>query len=214
LTVERKEYVPLQEVVKELQNYLQTKPILDYITFSGSGEPTLHRRINLVIDFLKDFFPQYRVAVLTNSTFLSQSEVREQLRRADVVIPSLDAVSEQVFREINRPHASLACRDVISGIIQFSREYHGELWLEIMIIPGLNDTKAELTLLKKTIQEIKPARVQLGTLDRPGTEPWVKAASREDMKAIASFLEVSEVIEKFTSHNIITGIGRKRKGGV
>ncbi len=211
LTVERKEYVPVRDVLKELKNYLQEKPDLDYITFSGSGEPTLHSRINLVINFIKDYFPLYKVAVLTNSTFLTQSRVREQLKRADVVIPSLDAISEQIFRKINRPHDGLVCRDVISGIRQFRREYRGELWLEIMIVPGLNDTETELGLLKETIQEIKPDRVQLGTLDRPGTEPWVKAASRKDMERIATVLGGFNIIGKFASSRLVTGIGRNRE---
>jgi len=195
LTIERKEYVPVREVFKELQNYLQEKPNLNFITFSGSGEPTLHSEIGRVIGFIKEFYPQYRVAVLTNSTFLHKGEVRKQLKGSDIVIPSLDAVSEEVFNKINRPHAGLVCSDVISGIIKFSREFHGEIWLEIMIVPGLNDTEKELGLLKEVIQEIRPERVQLNTLDRPGTEPWVKAARRTDMERIAAALGGSELIE-------------------
>jgi wyosine [tRNA(Phe)-imidazoG37] synthetase (radical SAM superfamily) len=214
LTVQRKEYVPVQDVLKELYIYLRNGPDLDYITFSGSGEPTLHSRIDLVIDYIKDNFPQYSIAVLTNGTLLMQGEVREQLKRADVVIPSLDAASQKVFQEVNRPHVSLECRDVIYGLVQFRREYRGEMRLEVFIVPGLNDMEEELEALKKAIHEIKPDRVQLGSLDRPGTESRVRAASKKDLKRIASFLGNAEIIGEFKPRKNMPGFSQDWKQNI
>lgn len=197
LTVRREEYVPLEDVLDELHCYLRHKPNLDYITFSGSGEPTLYSRIDLVINFIKEHYPQYNVAVLTNGTLLTQAEVRRQLERADLVIPSLDAVSVEVFKKINRPHPSLNCQDIISGLIQFRNSYPGKMYLEVFIVPGLNNTESELELLKSSIQKINPDSIQLGTLDRPGAESWVEAATEKEMEIIASYLGNVNIIGKF-----------------
>ncbi len=211
LTVDRMEYFTTEEIIEELGAYLQERPVLDYITFSGSGEPTLHSGLHVIIDFLKDHYSPYRIAVLTNGTLMTQSDVRSQLRRADLVIPSLDAASEQVFRKLNRPHKSLVCAEILSGLTKFGREYPGELWLEIMVVPGLNDTELELGLLKEAIREIGPDRVQLGTLDRPGAEKWVKAASEKDLQAITAFLGGAEIMGKYASYKPIGSSGRDRE---
>src|SRR5690606_21609211 len=121
--------------------------------------------------------PRYRVAVLTNSTLLRDPDVRADLMQADLVVPSLDAVSEEVFQEINRPHPGLTAEGVLTGLVAFAREFPGEVWLEVFIVPGLNDTNAEVSRLKDAIAAISPDRVQINTLDRPGTEVWVQPAS-------------------------------------
>lgn len=212
LTMERKEYVPTQAVLEELREYLAGEPALDYITFSGSGEPTLHSHIGEVIDFLKKNYGHYRVAVLTNGTLLTEREVRSQLMGADRVIPSLDAVSENAFQKINRPHPAIKNVDVISGLKRFSREYGGELYLEVFIVPGINDTTEELNLLKQAIQEINPQRVQLNSLDRPGTEDWVSAADSTAAQEIAAYLGGRvEIIGAFSSRHRITGFSKDRE---
>lgn len=197
LTIRRNEYASLEEVLEELHAYLKYSPKLDYITFSGSGEPTLYSRIGQVIDFIKNNYPQYSVAVLTNGTLLTQAEVRKQLEHANLVMPSLDAVSENVFQKINRPHHKLSCQEIISGLGSFRSLYSGEMHLEVFIIPGLNDTETELELLKMSINKIEPDAIQLGTLDRPGTEPWVRAATAEKMEKIASYLGKASIIGEF-----------------
>ncbi|MCF8009824.1 MAG: radical SAM protein [Clostridiales bacterium] len=199
LTVERKEYVPVREVLDQLSAYLNNEPELDYITFSGSGEPTLHSKIGEIISFIKENYPQYNVAVLTNGNLLPLESVRKQLKNADLIVPSLDAASEEAFQAINRPHSSLVCKDIISGLIQFREEFTGEISLEVFIVPGINTTEKELELLKTAIQSVKPDNVQIGTLDRPGTESWVKPASDEEMKKVAARLEHVEVITDFNS---------------
>jgi wyosine [tRNA(Phe)-imidazoG37] synthetase (radical SAM superfamily) len=188
LTCERREYVPTDRVIAELDAYLATAPDLDYITFAGSGEPTLHSGIGEIIGFIKDRYPRYRVAVLTGSGLLSDPEVRAALMQADLVVPSLDAVSEEVFERINRPCPGLTAGQVLAGLLAFSREFPGEVWLEIFIVPGLNDTEDEIQRLKGAVAAIGPDRVQVNTLDRPGTEIWVRPATPGAVERIASVL--------------------------
>jgi wyosine [tRNA(Phe)-imidazoG37] synthetase (radical SAM superfamily) len=185
LTLERREYVSTEAVIAELRDYLSAVPELDSITFSGSGEPTLHSGIGRIIAMLKDEFPSYRVTVLTNSTLLSDAGVREELLRADVVVPSLDAVSEDVFRKINRPRAGLRSADLIDGLAAFTHEFHGEIWLEVFIIPGINDSDEEIELFRYTFERLRTTRIQLNSLDRPGAVDWIQPMPRENLIALA-----------------------------
>lgn len=198
-TINRKEYVPLNEVIAELKDYLDRKPALDFITFSGSGEPTLHSGIGRIIDFLKTEYPNYKICLLTNGSLFYLENLRKEVRSVDLIIPSLDAVSDIVFRKINRPSPQLNPQKIIDGLVSMRKEYPGPIWLEIFIVPGLNNTESELKALKGAIQKIQPDKVQLNTLDRPGTEDWVDSASREDLETIASYFgtERTEIIAKF-----------------
>lgn len=214
LTVTRKEYVPVKEVLKELDDYLRKGPQLDYVTFSGSGEPTLYSKIGQVINHIKDNFPRYQVAVLTNGTLLGRSEVCEQLKRADVIVPSLDAASEEVFKKINRPHTSIKCSDIISGIARFRRQYRGDIRLEVFIVPGLNDTETELGLIKEAIREIRPGCVQLSSLDRPGTENWVKPTSNREMKRIAAYLGDVEIVGHFKPRQKVASFSKDKEQSI
>ncbi|MDD4253495.1 MAG: radical SAM protein, partial [Methanoculleus horonobensis] len=149
LTCERREYVPTGRVIAELDDFLAKGPDLDYITFAGSGEPTLHTGIGEIIAFIKDRYPRYRVAVLTNSALFTDPDVRAALMRADLVVPSLDAVSEEVFIKINRPSPGTTAERVLKGLLDFAREFSGEIRLEIFIVPDINDTEEELRLLQE-----------------------------------------------------------------
>lgn len=188
LTITRREYVPIDAVLEELDRFLQGKPKLDFITFAGSGEPTLHRQIDRVLGHIKDRYPQYPVALLTNGTLFTAKQVRAQCARFDLIIPSLDAATEGVFKRLNRPHRLLQCKEIIAGLAALRRDYQGELCLEIFIVPGLNNTDRELAALKAAVQEISPDLIQLGTLDRPGAEPWVEEAPPEEMARITASL--------------------------
>ncbi|MFO8145279.1 MAG: radical SAM protein, partial [Candidatus Syntrophosphaera sp.] len=113
LTIQRKEYVPLDEVLKELEEYLSQDPDLDFITFSGQGEPSLNSGLGRVIDFIKDKYPRYKVAVLTNGTLFWDEKVRAEVMLADVLLPDLDAVSELAFLKVNRPAPELKIDRII-----------------------------------------------------------------------------------------------------
>lgn len=186
---QRQEFFPACEVERELSAFLASSPPLDFITFSGSGEPTLSRSLGRIIRFLKDRFPAYRVAVLTNGSLLSDPEVRGDLIPADVVLPTLSTVNTPTFRKIHRPMTGITCQALVEGLIQFREEYRGEIWLEVFIIPGLNTTDEELAGLKQAIRRIRPDRVQLNTLDRPGTDAWVRPADPTELARIARVLD-------------------------
>ena len=193
LTTGRKEYVLFNKIKDELIHFFDNNPDPDYITFSGSGEPTLNIRIGDVMALIKELKPGIPVAVLTNGTLLSVPDVRKELLDADVVLPSLDAATGEVFKKINRPAAGLDIGDYIQGLVDFRKEYRGKIHLEIFILPGYNDNEEELDALKKAIERIKPEQVQLNTLDRPGTVSGLEAASRADLERVVSYWALPNV---------------------
>ena len=201
LTTRRKTFFPVEELYAELTAFLSSSPILDFITFSGSGEPTLSLSIGEVIRFLKDNYPSYRVAVLTNGSLLSDPDVRRDLLSADIVLPTLSTVVKQTFLKIHRPDPEIPLESMLMGLVQFRKEYSGEIWLEVFIIPGINTSDEELAGLLEIIREIKPDRVQLNTLDRPGTEEWVLPANRAELDRVQRMLDTAtpEIVESYPS---------------
>ena len=153
LTLRREPYVAADDVINELNAFLSTSPFLNYITFSGSGEPMLNSEISHVVRFLNDHFPEYKTALLTNSTLLCRLRAfRQDVRDIDLIVASLDAVSADVFKKINRPVPSIHSDEVIQGLIELRKEFDHELWLEIFIVPGLNDTDNELEKLSQVAE--------------------------------------------------------------
>jgi len=169
----------------EFDRFNREEAHLDYITFSGSGEPTLNSDIGYFIREIKKL-TSVPVAVLTNGTLLHLPEVRDDLLRSDLILPSLDAVSEDVFRRINRPAAGITPSGIIKGIQDFSRIYSGEIWLEVFIAKGINDTEDELEKLREAIGRINPSRVQLNSLDRP---PAYREAESADHRLLEKIVK-------------------------
>ncbi len=178
LVTQRMEYVPTDDVLEELGAFLAASPDLDALTFSGGGEPTLHSGIGRVIRFLKSTFPAYKLVLLTNSVHLTDVKVRQEVQPVDVIVPSLDAATQAIFEKINRPGAGITVEAIIAALAEFQKTYSGEMVLEIFIVPGSNDTEASLCALEAAIARIRPTRVQLNTIDRPGTEVIVPAARK------------------------------------
>lgn len=139
LTCDRKEYIPAASVIEELEHYFKENRKPDYITFSGAGEPLLNSSIATVLEWIKKEIPDIPVAVLTNGTLLSNPEVRKDILKADLVIPSLDAASLDAFNNLDRPHDSINLNNYIQGLIDFRKEYKGEIWLEVFILPDYNN---------------------------------------------------------------------------
>lgn len=188
LSIDRAPYIRAEELIDELDDYLDKAPKLDYITFAGSGEPTLNSDLGAVAGHLKKKFPQYKLALLTNATLFCLPEVRRDCLVFDLVCPSLDAISDAVFMQVNRHHPGLDNRKIIDGLIAFSHEFSGELWVEIFIVPGVNDTEDELALFRDTIPKIRAGRIQLNSLDRPAAHGGVKVPSFEDLQKIVAKL--------------------------
>lgn len=200
-TLERKEYVAAEAIIEELTDCLGRLPAIDFVTFGGRGEPTMNSGLGRIVRHLKREFPRYRCALLTNGTLFFLPEVREEVLPFDLVLPNLDAVSRPAFTAINRPDPGLDNERIIEGLVAFRREYRGAIWLEIFIVPGVNDTVAELVLLKAAAVRIDPNRVQLNSLDRPGSCDWVKPATAEHLESLAHFFAPLPV-------EIITRLGR------
>lgn len=193
LTVTRMEYVKYDKVIAELKQFMSTNPKIDYITFSGSGEPTLNSRIGEVLNYIRKNYPFIKTAVLTNGTLLFNQQLRTELLRADVILPSLDAASQSVFEQINRPDSSLKIESCIQGLVDLRKEYKGKIWLEVFLLKNYNDSKEELNFLKNAILRINPDIIQLNTLDRPGTVAGLIPLSRSKLLEIIDYWSLPNV---------------------
>lgn len=196
-TLELKEWAPLEHTLAELKDRLSSRP--DYITLSGSGEPTLFSRIGELIIRIKAV-TDIPVAVLTNGSLLWRGEVRDQLINADVVIPSLDAADEAMFRTVNRPCEEISFEKMLNGLVEFRREFQGQYWLEIFLLADHTAIDPELAKLAKCVDFIKPDRVQLNTVTRPPAEPVAVRVPCERMTELAAaFDPPAEIITEHHS---------------
>ena len=183
-TLERREFVPTQDVLDELDRYLEEYPEPDYITFSGSGEPTLHTGIGKIIEHIKTRFSGIKIALLTNASLLNDPKVREEIINLDVILPTINGILEESVNKIARPLKSYDISNIIDGLIALRKEFKGEIWLAYFVVDQINTSDEELALAKDSILKIKPDRVQLNTLDRPAAESWVKKADKETLENI------------------------------
>ena len=193
-TVTRRPYVPVDGILEELRERLAEHPDLDFITLSGSGEPTLNSDIGTLIEGIKAM-TDVPVAVLTNGTLLTDPDVRAALMRADVVAPSMDAVSRTAFSSVNRPHESLDPAAIADALVTFAREYRGRIWLEVVFVEGLNDDSGEVERIAAIIDDVKPEKVHVNTVVRPPAFPSAHALTPERLEEIAARLgPAAEVI--------------------
>ncbi|MFX0009179.1 MAG: radical SAM protein [Candidatus Hermodarchaeota archaeon] len=174
LTNNRKDFYPLEEFYKEMEESInQNIERFNYITFVGSGEPTLYKSLGKLILKAKELSKK-PICVITNGSLLYQEDVKDDLISSDVVLPTLDAGDETLFIKINRPHPSIRYEKIIQGYIDFQKEYSGKFWIEIMIMKGINDSKEELLKIKQTLDLIQPDRIDINVPIRPPTESWVE----------------------------------------
>jgi wyosine [tRNA(Phe)-imidazoG37] synthetase (radical SAM superfamily) len=171
-TLERAEFVPLESIMAEIEDRLAAGgPTSDYVTLSGSGEPTLYSRLGDLIRAIRRV-STIPIAVLTNGSLLWDPAVRADCALADVVLPSLDAGDGELFRYINRPHPDLEFPRIVQGLVDFRKEFDGEIHLEVMLLAGINAIEADLRKLREMIEKIQPDRVEVNTAIRPGTEQY------------------------------------------
>ncbi|MBN1788799.1 MAG: radical SAM protein [Sedimentisphaerales bacterium] len=195
-TTQRQQWVDIDKIIAELKTKLSAKP--DYITFSGSGEPTLFKDCGELISRIRQVV-DIPIAVITNGSLLSDPEVRKELLAADLVIPSLDAGDEETFQKINRPVTEITFDKMLEGLIDFRREYKGKYWLEVLLLEGLNDSDEQIDKIAGCIEKINPDKVQLNTVTRPPAED-VKAIGTERLNEIAARIyKNTEVIADFRS---------------
>ncbi len=196
-TVQRKKYFDVDAILGQIKNVIASGQRIDYITFSGSGEPTLSTSLGNLIREIKKI-TSIPVAVLTNSTLLFRKSVRDALSRADLVVPSLDAVTQEIFDRMNRPHPSLKIDHIIDGLIKFRQEFNGKIWLEILFVKGVNDSPSNIQKLKKVIADINPDKIHLNTVVRPPAEKSALPLSPQELEKIRKFFgKKAEVVAEF-----------------
>jgi len=188
-TATRADRIENGTVIEELDLWLANHPAPDWITFAGSGEPLLHRSLGSLVRLIRERHPDMRLALLTNGLLLSDPEARRDACLFDLVLPSLDAALQESFATINRPLPGTLVSGYIEGLEKFRNEFSGSIWLEIFIVPGINDAPEDITALKNALARIRPERIQLNSLDRPGTVPGLEAATRTRLLELAAALE-------------------------
>lgn len=195
LTTKRDEYVAPDDIISALEEVLKDAPELDYITFSGLGEPTLNSKIGDVIRYLKKNYPQYPVCVLSNGMLLGDPQVQQDIAEADLVIPSLDGSNAEEFSLVNRPGNEIDFDTFIAGLTQFTHIFKGKIHLELFIVPGLNDSDDSIARFAEIISTMRLDKIQLNALDRPGTENNIVISSAENAARFSSVLGAFAQVE-------------------
>ena len=198
-TTTRQEFFNVEEIISEIDRAISEYPDIEHITISGSGEPTLNRNMGKIISEIKKHI-NIPVAVLTNGTLLNDPDVRADLLEADIVIPSLDAVTQETFKKVNRPSPDLQIDSIIEGLKLFRKQYKGALWLEILFVEGINDNDDELLKMKEIIEQINPDKVHINTVVRPPACAIARPVSEQRLIEIQKILgDKSEIIGGVTS---------------
>ena len=161
--------IEVSQIIKELQKHLNTK--IDVITLTANVEPTLYSYLGELIDEIEQIKNSTKTLILTNSATLTDDKVFNTLLKLDKVKLSLDAISKDIFKKIDRPHKSIETNDIVKKVTEFSKIYNGELYIEILFVRGLNNTKEEIKKLNDALLDIKATRVDIGTIDRPPAYP-------------------------------------------
>lgn len=215
LTNQRKEYIPTQEIFSQLKQALEDhqKGGIDWITFVGSGETMLASNVGILIQRIKQI-TKIPIAVITNGSLLYLPEVRQELLLADAVLPSLDAGNAKLYKRINRPHPQVTFNRLVNGLKLLRQDYHGNLWIEVMLIKDLNDSAETLTEIASHLRDIQPDEVHILLPTRPPVEPWVKPAdqagiqrARDIFGSIARVVNTTDgVFELAENENLVDAV--------
>lgn len=179
-------YYSVDEIIYELKEALLNNKNIDYITFTGSGEPTLYKDLKKLIYEIKQI-TDIPVCIITNGSLLYKQEMRSNLLLADLIIPSLDAGNEETFKLIDNPNKEIDFDKMVEGLIEFKKVFKGEYWLEIFLLKDINDNEVELDDIIKIVKKIKPDRIQLITATRRVANEKAKALSDEELKKIKKY---------------------------
>jgi wyosine [tRNA(Phe)-imidazoG37] synthetase (radical SAM superfamily) len=186
-TLERREYVPIAGVLTELEEKLASGDIFDYVSIAGSGEPTLHSGIGALILQIRKI-TEAPIAVLTNGSLLRLDDVQKDLMPANLILPSLDAGSETLFEQVNRPHPDISFDRMVDGLVSFANRFKGEIWLEVLLLDRMTGIPREVNKIAAIIKRIAPARIQLNTVARPPAEMNAHPVSRARLLALQKLI--------------------------
>jgi len=194
MTMQRKEFFKLDDLLEQLEWYKVKREQFDVITLVGEGEPTLYNQTGALIDGIKSLFDK-PVALITNGSLFYQKDVRQDCLKADIVMPTLDAWDEESFTTLNRPIKQITFEKMYNGMKAFRKIYKGEFYLEVMCVKGITDRGNNMELLTKKITELNPDKVFINTPVRPPAEEWVKRCSPEFVERLRKQFKSNEDIE-------------------
>lgn len=195
-TLERKSYVATEDILHELEQKLAEKNQPDYISLAGSGEPTLNSNMGQLIERIKSI-TNIPVVVLTNGSLFWKSDVQDELLAADLVIPSLDAGDEAMFRYVNRPHKDISFEQMVDGLASFSKRFSGEIWLEVLLLAGVTGIAPETKKIAAICNNINVTRVQLNSVNRPPVESFAFPVKHEQLLSLKTlFQQQTDIISE------------------
>jgi len=204
-TITRDDYAPIDAVLSELERKIKDKPKIDFLTFSGSGEPTLHSGLGKIIKAAKKIF-KLPIAVITNGSLLFQEDVQKDLLDADVVLPTLSTFNPVFFKKIHRPAPDLSLPKIIDGMAGFRKIFRGRIWLEFFVVRGINDRERHATAFRSVLSRINPDKIQINTSVRIPSEEYSLTAQEPLLKRLKNVLgDGAELIAEFK--------GEKTEGG-
>ncbi|MFT7859833.1 MAG: radical SAM protein [Sulfurimonas sp.] len=180
--------ITVGQIITELKKHLSDK--IDVITLTANGEPTLYPHLNELIDAINEIKGDIQTLILTNSAMLTDDKVYRSLLKLDQVKLSLDAITADIFKKIDRPHHSIKIDEIVTKVQEFSKEYKGKLFIEILFVHGLNDTKEEVEKLNELLLSIDVTRIDLGTIDRPPAYP-VSGVSYKELYELSHLFDPS-----------------------
>ncbi|HDT15240.1 MAG TPA: radical SAM protein, partial [Firmicutes bacterium] len=198
ICTERDVFAETDEVVREIKEYFDSGKRADILTFSGNGEPLLAENLGSVINAVRKFYPG-RIAILTNGVLLYDKRAARGAALADIVLPSIDAGSKDIFEKINRPGAGFEFERYVKGLVKFSGTFRGEIWVEVLLVKGINDSDDEFRNIKKIIDRMdNVTRIQVNTIVRSRAEKSAEPAAHERLERAAEiFGDIAEIIRGY-----------------
>ncbi len=188
MTNQRQEFFNLQDILEEFKAYIKSDVSqFDFVTIVGEGEPLLYSRIGELIKSIKAYVDK-PVAVITNGALLSEEKVREELNESDLVMPTLDAYDQITFKKINRPHKSISFDSYVDGLISFSKNFKCKIWMEFMMVKGINDDEESLRKIKEIFNRISYDRLYINLPMRPPAEDWVTVPEKGKIELAQNIL--------------------------
>lgn len=194
MTNERQTFFPPDEIIDEFYTFVVKENVNDFdvVSIVGEGEPLLYKPLRTIVNFIKNVCSK-KVVLITNGSLFYDEEVRREVREIDIIMPTLDAWDEDSFKTINRPHGKLSFNAVYNGLLKLKDEFSGQIWLEVMLVKGINDSVESLEKLREKIQLLKPDRVYVNVPVRPPAEPWVEKPSPAAIEMAKSILGASTI---------------------
>ena len=199
IQLKRQRFKDMNEILDEIQSVLKViKP--DYITFSGSGEPTLSLDLGNISKAIKENLKyKGKICLITNSLLLADKQVIKELEYIDLIIPTLNTLRQDIFEKIVRPDYRTSVDEIRKGFINLNNSnYKGKIWIEIFILENINDNKENFIEIANFLnsKNIRYDKIQLNTIDRVGAERDLKAISYDKI------FKAKEILEENGLHNI------------